>query len=285
MLPARDQQKELLDSLNVATARWQKLDDPQDLTTAKNTIANQLVIKSIRDGYDGKGQWVITDDHSELPPADMYSKIIAEEKINFQREVSIVGSRFSNGDTCFFPLVENYHQAGMLRYTLAPASRHHERQGMAEEMLKAVMNKLEYVGVMAMELFDCEQGLLVNEIAPRVHNSGHWTQAGTTYSQFDLHLLSILDKYKPDLAVSYPITIMLNLIGCQWNSDWQKMSGIQTYWYGKSWRENRKLGHINIMANSVSELIDKCKQLNNSLDAFHQQMLDKAITDLSSRYL
>ena len=280
LLPARDQQKGLLDQLDVATSPWQKVDHPEDLDAVQVRLGADLVVKSIRDGYDGKGQWVLGEEDAVEIPEAAFGGIIAERKINFSRELSLVGARFNDGQCRFYPLVENYHQAGMLRYTIAPAGDCGALQGRAERMLRTVMESLDYVGVMAMECFDSEFGLMVNELAPRVHNSGHWTQAGMNYSQFDLHLFAILDHPVRSPELSMPHSMMLNLIGCQWNVDWYSLPGIQCWWYGKSWRENRKLGHINLTGQSLDALIKNCGCLLPTLDQFHRQMLERAIKRL-----
>lgn len=282
LLPARDQQKGLLDQLDVATSPWQKIDEPDDLDAAQVRLGADLVVKSVRDGYDGKGQWIVGKDTSAEIPSSAFGNIIAERKINFSRELSLVGARFADGQCRFFPLVENYHQAGMLRYTLAPAEGCEALQTQAEDMLQTVMQSLGYVGVMAMECFDSEFGLMVNELAPRVHNSGHWSQLGADYSQFDLHLFAILGHPVRSPERIKPYSMMLNLIGCEWNADWYSLPGIQCWWYGKSWRQNRKLGHINLAGDSIGELINSCDRLRPSLDSFHRQMLGLAMKRLES---
>ena len=282
VLPARHLQKELLDQLDVATSPWQSVETRSDIAALQVRVGPDLVVKSVRDGYDGKGQWTVSADSDGSIPDSAFGNSIAEKKINFSREVSLIGARFANGELHFYPLVENYHQAGMLRYTLAPADDIAEIQAPAEQMLARVMESLDYVGVMAMECFQTQYGLLVNELAPRVHNSGHWTQLGADYSQFDLHLFAILNKSIPHPQGFKPKTVMLNLIGCQWNDCWQMLPGIQCYWYGKSWRENRKLGHINIAAGTTTALTDLCETLMPTLDDFHQKMLVRAIDHLSN---
>lgn len=286
LLPARDQQKGLLDQLDVPTSPWQTIATSSDIAAAQLRLGEALVLKSIRDGYDGKGQWLLKqadDDVASLIPSNMFGNIIAEKKITFRREVSIIGARFGNAQCHFLPLAENYHQAGMLRYTLAPAANSVALQASAERMLKTVMASLDYVGVMACECFDTAYGLVVNELAPRVHNSGHWTQAGANYSQFDLHLFAILNKAVPAPQHYAASAMMLNLIGCRWNPVWQTMADIQCYWYGKSWRQNRKLGHINIAAESTARLLDICDALMPQLDALHQRMLALAVQRLQQQ--
>lgn len=280
LVPARDQQKALLDQLGVATSPWQPISKPDDLDSAQVKLGTDLVVKTIRDGYDGKGQWIVSQGRVDGIPSSAYNNIIAERKIDFARELSLVGARFADGQCRFFPLVENYHQAGMLRYTLAPANECGELQTQAQQMLQKVMKSLDYIGVMAMECFDSEFGLMVNELAPRVHNSGHWTQAGTDYSQFDLHLFAILGRSVQAPERIKTSSIMLNLIGCEWNPEWNSLPGIQCWWYGKSWRENRKLGHINISCDSSNTLLQICDRLKATLDPFHQKMLALAIERL-----
>ena len=282
ILPSRDSQKDLLDQLSVATSPWQSIQNPNDIKSAQLRLGDNLVVKSIRDGYDGKGQWIVSADDTGDIPENIFGQIIAEKKINFSREVSLIGARFTDGSKHFYPLVENYHQQGMLRYTLAPAQHSDHLQEQAETMLSKVMDSLEYVGVLAMECFETDYGLLVNELAPRVHNSGHWTQLGANYSQFDLHLLAITGKPNPNPQQYTPHTMMLNLIGCQWNDQWLMLPGIQCYWYGKSWRENRKLGHINICGQSIDELAENCRSLMPALDELHREMLVKGLDQLTT---
>lgn len=277
LLPARDQQKDLLDQLDVATSPWQVVSSSKDLASAQVRLGSELVVKSIRDGYDGKGQWIVSADNEPGIPSDAYGNIIAEKKIQFKRELSLIGARLKSGQCVFFPLVENYHQHGMLRYTIAAAANITELQQPAQVMLEKIMAGLNYVGVMAMECFDSDHGLLVNEIAPRVHNSGHWTQLGADLSQFDLHLLAITGRPVKQSIEANGYSIMLNLIGCELNTAWYSLPDIQCWWYGKSWRENRKLGHINITAQNLDLLKERCSALLPTLDNFHQQMLTLCI--------
>ncbi len=278
LLPARDQQKDLLDQLDVATSPWQLLNSQQDLDSAQLRLGSDLVVKSIRDGYDGKGQWIVSADSESDIPADAFGNVIAEKKILFKRELSLIGARLKSGSCVFFPLVENYHQHGMLRYTIAAAANCSELQAPAQVMLEKIMSGLDYTGVMAMECFDSDHGLLVNEIAPRVHNSGHWTQLGADISQFDLHLLAITGRPVNQSIQANGYNIMLNLIGCEFNTAWYSLPDIQCWWYGKSWRENRKLGHININAKDLTTLLKRCEALLPTLDNFHQQMLNLCVS-------
>lgn len=282
ILPTREKQKQMLDELQVATAPWQFLSTEADLQNAHEKLGDKLVVKSIRDGYDGKGQWRPVADQSHDIPAEAFGGLIAEAMVDFSREVSLVGARFASGEYYFFPLTENYHHEGILRYSLGPAPKTDALQAEAEQMLSKIMEHLDYVGVMAMECFQTEQGLAVNELAPRVHNSGHWTQAGADYSQFDLHLSALTGAAVPHQRQAFPLTIMLNLIGCEWNAEWQALPNIQCYWYGKERRDKRKLGHINLSADSPAELIAHCESLMPYLDTEHQGFLSEAIALLQA---
>lgn len=277
ILPTREKQKQMLDQLQVATTPWQFLAVESDLAKAHETLGDKLVVKSVRNGYDGKGQWRPVAGQTADVPVEAYGELIAESMVDFSREVSLVGARFSSGEYYFFPLTENYHHEGILRYSLGPAPKTTALQAEAERMLSVIMDHLDYVGVMAMECFDTEQGLIVNELAPRVHNSGHWTQAGSDYSQFDLHLSALTGAAVPHQPESFPVTVMLNLIGCEWNREWQALPGIQCYWYGKERRDKRKLGHINLSAASNAELVLRCEQLMPYLDEEHRGFLAEAI--------
>lgn len=278
ILPTREKQKQMLDRLQVATAPWQFLADKSDLAKAHETLGDKLVVKTVRNGYDGKGQWRPVAGQATDIPVEAYGELIAESMVNFSREVSLVGARFANGEYYFFPLTENYHHEGMLRYSLGPAPKTDALQSDAQRMLSTIMEHLDYVGVMAMECFETEQGLVINELAPRVHNSGHWTQAGSDYSQFDLHLSALTGAAVPHQPESFPVTVMLNLIGCEWNREWQALPGIQCYWYGKERREKRKLGHINLSAATATELVQCCQRLMPYLDEEHRGFLKDAVT-------
>ncbi|MEH6357727.1 MAG: ATP-grasp domain-containing protein [Pseudomonadales bacterium] len=277
ILPTREKQKQMLDELGVSSAPWQFLAEKADLAKAHATLGDKLVVKSIRNGYDGKGQWRPVAGQATDIPDEIYGELIAEAMVDFSREVSLVGARFASGEYYFFPLTENYHHEGILRYSLGPAPKTSAMQSQAEAMLRAIMEHLDYVGVMAMECFETEQGLMINELAPRVHNSGHWTQAGSDYSQFDLHLSALTGAAAPHQPEGFPVTVMLNLIGCEWNREWQALSGIQCYWYGKERRDNRKLGHINLSAATGAELVRNCEGLMPYLDEEHRGFLAEAI--------
>ena len=274
-LPDRQIQKQLFDTLGLATAPWQFINNEGDIDQAKQSLSSQLVLKATKGGYDGKGQWCLFKADSPLPPAEMHGKLIAEAKIDFQREVSVIGSRNLKGETTFLALANNVHVDGILRYSIIDQSINEPLQSQAETMLGTLMNTLDYTGVLAMECFVTDKGLMINEVAPRVHNSGHWSQLGCTHNQFALHLYGLHNMPLPQQ--SHKATLMLNLIGCEFNPQWLSVSGAQCYWYGKSLRPGRKLGHINILLDDIEHT---STQLLPLLDDEHRELLKQAISSL-----
>ena len=275
VLPDRCQQKQLLDQLTIPTAPWQSINSHQDMENAAMTLGEKLVIKVTRGGYDGRGQWVLPN--QQHPPRELYGQLIAEKCIAFSQEVSLIGARSRDGHYCFLPMSKNVHQQGILRFTLAGTVFDQKIQEQAERLLTTIMESLDYVGVMAMECFITGEGeLLINELAPRVHNSGHWSQLGAESDQFSLHLHALLDLPLLKKQCYRPV-IMLNLIGCEFNPQWLTVTGIQCHWYGKSVQKGRKLGHINIDASSKDQLQNSASSLMPLLDDNHRDMLDKAL--------
>ncbi len=276
ILPARNRQKSLLDEIGVNNAPWQMLQVVDDLPAVHDALGETLIIKTTRGGYDGKGQWVIPRGIQHDIPPSAFGELIAEQKVDFSREVSLVGARASNGQTLFYPLAENHHHQGILRFSIAPARASSHLQAEAEQMLTKIMERLNYVGVMAMECFEVDGKLMVNELAPRVHNSGHWSQTGSGVNQFDLHIRALSGVVFPKVP-SFRSTLMMNLIGCDYHPHWNQIDGVHCYWYAKEKRENRKLGHINISQIDLGDIQGKAECLRPLLDEEHRSMLDLAM--------
>ena len=190
----RVREKELFDDVGLPTAAHEAVATPEELRAAVGRVGTPAVLKSRRLGYDGKGQAVI---HDAVLAEDAWRAIgevpsVLERLVRFDRELSIIGVRGRDGSVAFYPLVENHHRDGILRLSVAPApDLAPGLQAQAESRARAVMDRLEYVGVMAIELFQVGDQLLGNEMAPRVHNSGHWTIEGAETSQFENHLRAV----------------------------------------------------------------------------------------------
>ncbi|MGQ0286229.1 5-(carboxyamino)imidazole ribonucleotide synthase [Pasteurellaceae bacterium 22721_9_1] len=274
----RFSQKSLLDELNLPTSPWCLLESAVHFEQVFNEIGDKVVVKRRTGGYDGRGQWIVTNENKDVITDDLFGEVIAEKFIPFDGEVSIVGARFKNGETRFYPVTHNLQQNGILRYSVADSSNQH-LQAQAEEMLGKVMHKLNYIGVMAMECFVVGNKLLINELAPRVHNSGHWTQLGCSISQFELHLRALLDLPTPELQVFAP-SVMVNLIGTEHNPQWLNTPFSQLHWYGKEVRPGRKVGHINLTHIDKNVLIAQLNKLSKELPEDYQSGINWAIAKL-----
>ena len=277
LIADRRTQKALLDQLGIATAEWCVPQSREDVERFRANAGPRVVAKAARGGYDGRGQWRIGRAADAPDPREVGVGLIVERAVCFERELSLVGARFADGRMVFYPLVQNSHARGMLRFTLAPACVEAAMQQQAESMLGKVMDALDYVGVMAMELFEEAGELLVNELAPRVHNSGHWTQAGAAISQFGLHLRAICELPCTDVRASGS-TLMLNLVGADFDPRWLDIAGASLHWYGKEPAPGRKLGHINLHAASRNDLPWSLCALLPALDDAHASSAGDALT-------
>lgn len=265
----RAKEKALLDTAKVACAPYKIITEKQHLLDSIEELAMPLVVKTCQAGYDGKGQWRVKSldeveqiwaEMSEFLAKDASHQIIAEKMIPFDREVSIIGVRSKNGETAIYPLTENQHTNGVLTLSIAGKEKN-AIQAQAESAFNAIANALEYVGVLAIEFFDVDGTLLVNEIAPRVHNSGHWTQQGCHVSQFENHMRAVTGLPLGSTILNRP-TAMINVLGqAAIPKAVLAVADTTSHWYGKSAKPGRKMGHINVSADSLSELGDKLVEL------------------------
>ena len=220
-------EKQLFRRLGIPTAR---IDDEVEAFPA--------LLKTRRLGYDGKGQRFV-----ETCPGTVPGHVL-EERVAFDRELSLLAVRGRDGDTRFWPLVENVHEDGILRTSQAPAKA--APQAAAEEYGTRLLEELDYVGVLALELFDVDGTLLANEFAPRVHNTGHWTIEGSATSQFENHLRAILGL--PLGSTESRESWMVNLIGsAPPGEEVLRIPGAHLHLYGKEPRPGRKLGHVTLV--------------------------------------
>jgi len=257
-------EKALFQKLGIPTTEFAAVNSTAELDRAIGKLGLPGVLKTRRLGYDGKGQWVLRSqaDVAELKKEFPSAPLILENFVNFSRELSILAVRGRAGETAFYPLVENHHRGGILRLSLAPApqlsdSLQREAENAARQMLEA----LDYVGVLAVELFECGGRLLANEMAPRVHNSGHWSIEGAVASQFENHLRAVAGLPLGETrALGY--CAMLNLIGeVPEPQELLAVSDAHLHLYGKSLRPGRKVGHVTVRAGSALELSVRLKQL------------------------
>jgi 5-(carboxyamino)imidazole ribonucleotide synthase len=250
-------EKQLFTKVGLSVPTYAPVDSLAGLDDALERLGTPAVLKTRRLGYDGKGQAVIRD---PLLAEDAWRSVgevpcLLEALVGFDRELSIVAVRGADGATVCYPLVENHHAEGILRRTVAPApALDPELQRAAEAHVHSVMAELGYVGVLAIELFQVGDSLLANEMAPRVHNSGHWTIEGAETSQFENHLRAVCGL---PLGRADPIGVsaMVNLIGeMPDRTDVLAVPGAHLHDYGKDPRPGRKLGHITVRARDVTML-------------------------------
>lgn len=246
----RVHEKQYFESLGIPVAQHHAIDSYEELLSAVADLGYPCILKTRRLGYDGKGQAVIrsSGDLESAWEAIRGNPSILEQMIPFTREVSIISVRSTRGEVAFYPVSENQHRSGILHrteiHTDDPA------QAKAEEYARHVLEGLDYVGVLAIEFFEHEGRLIANEMAPRVHNSGHWSQNGAVTSQFENHLRAVLGWPLGSTACT-GYGIMLNLVGNMVpRAPILALPGVHLHDYGKEPRAGRKLGHINIVADT-----------------------------------
>ncbi|GAK17296.1 LOW QUALITY PROTEIN: phosphoribosylaminoimidazole carboxylase ATPase subunit [Vibrio sp. JCM 19053] len=265
-------EKALLDDAGVRNAKYYVIETREDFERAIEHVGMPMVLKSALGGYDGKGQWRLKEasqvddiwtEMAECIAATPTQAIVAEEFVPFNREVSLVGARSKDGSVEVYPLAENVHTNGVL--SLSTAIDAPGLQEQAKQMFTAVADS-DYVGVLALEFFDVDGALLVNEIAPRVHNSGHWTQQGAETCQFENHLRAVCGLPLGSTKLVRE-TSMINILGEDTLPEaLLSMDGCHLHWYGKEKRAGRKMGHINVCGDYPGELHRRLCALADILD-------------------
>jgi 5-(carboxyamino)imidazole ribonucleotide synthase len=258
-------EKELFARIGLAIPECATASTRAELDSAVSSVGLPAVVKTRREGYDGKGQFVVRAGAdldrcwSELGGKDL----IVEAMVEFDRELSVLAVRSTVGETAFYPVVENVHREGILRVSRAPApALEPELQSAAESHVRSVMAELDYVGVIAIELFQVGGQLLGNEMAPRVHNSGHWTIEGAVASQFANHLRAITGRpLGSTRALGH--AAMVNLIGTLPDIDEVlRIEGAHLHLYDKQPRPGRKLGHVTLVGDDPEELEARLTRLS-----------------------
>jgi 5-(carboxyamino)imidazole ribonucleotide synthase len=260
----RLREKRLFRKLEIPTTEFAEVAKREDLDAAVEQVGLPAMLKTCRMGYDGKGQWVLRTAEDvekarlELPEVPL----ILEKFVPFTRELSILGVRGRGGEIAFYPLIENHHRGGILRLSLAPAPNLTAGlQLEAEDAARKLLKALGYVGVLCIEFFEVGGRLLANEMAPRVHNSGHWTIEGAVTSQFENHLRAILGMPLGSTA-AVGVSAMINLIGeIPENAEVLNVSNAHLHLYGKEPRAGRKLGHVTVRADRPEKLQQRLAEL------------------------
>ncbi|MCQ8180095.1 5-(carboxyamino)imidazole ribonucleotide synthase [Methylomonas sp. SURF-1] len=254
-------EKNFFRELGIGTAPFAAIDSLTDLQAAMADIGYPAILKSRRMGYDGKGQAVLRSEADLAAAWDSMqgAAAIVEGFVNFSREISIIAARSPSGEIAYYPISENQHRGGILR--IAECRDKDPSQTLAEDYVRRLLEKLDYVGVVALELFDTGGALLANEFAPRVHNSGHWTIEGSETSQFENHLRAILNL---PLGSTAPrgYAAMVNFIGgLADNAELLGIANAHLHLYDKAPRKGRKVAHATIRTDSEAAYLAGLQQL------------------------
>ena len=268
----RIREKNFVREHGIATAEFVEITSTEQLKTVINDFGLPLYIKAAESGYDGYHQWRITDKAAPFPQALIDAiannvQLIAEKHVDYSREVSVIAARSENDEIVFYPLMENRHEDGVLISTIAPAPNQVQGlQSTAFEYMATLLRAMDYVGVLTLECFETDNGIVVNELAPRVHNSGHWSIEGSQTSQFANHSRAISGQALGS-TMSRGVSGMVNMLGKHGDPKAIIKSQVFYHRYGKEERPRRKLGHVTIKSAELSELVSQMNAVLHTLYA------------------
>ena len=274
----RLREKQLFLDLDIPVTKFSKVDDRASLLSAEQEVGIPFILKTTTLGYDGKGQYRVTSQQELVELADKLfpeegeacqdtnyagvNEYIAEAFVNFTRELSIISVRETNGDCVFYSPAENEHRDGILHLSVAPAPNlTDEKLSALQAYAKKLLDKLGYVGVLSIEFFETDDGLVVNEFAPRVHNSGHWSMEGSITGQFENHIRAIAGLPLGD-TTNRSVSAMYNLVGHDVDRKAMSIPDVHVHWYGKDIKPKRKVGHVNVLADDYAQLNQKIEQVD-----------------------
>ncbi len=269
-------QKQFLQKNGIAVAEFEKIENKEELNQMIDKMGLPLLLKTRRDAYDGRGNYKINS-KSEIDDAlDLFSgkTLMVEKFVKFEKEVSVIAARNTKGEILTYPVVENIHENNILRTTIAPGRVSETVRKEAEKIAEKTMEVLHGAGVFGIEMFvTSDDEILINEIAPRVHNSGHHTLQSCNTSQFEQHLRAILGMDLGDSSIKTP-TIMYNILGPktfqgEYNVLFKKQDNIHLKMYGKlESKPQRKIGHVNVVDvenRGMGELLKQVEDLKKNL--------------------
>ena len=269
-------QKQFLKENNIAVADFAKIENKDELNQMIDKMGLPLLLKTRKDAYDGRGNYKINSKLEIDDALDLFAgkTLMVERFVNFEKEVSVIAARNTKGEIATYPVVENIHENNILRITIAPGRVSENIKKQAEKIAEKTMQVLHGAGVFGIEMFVTrDEEILINEIAPRVHNSGHHTLQSCNTSQFEQHLRAILGSDLGDSSIKYP-TIMYNILGPktfqgEYNVLFKKQDNVYLKMYGKlESKPQRKIGHINIVDKEdlgMDELFNQVENLKKNL--------------------
>lgn len=262
-------EKTFFNDLGVTTAPFLAIHSLSDLQQAVDLIGLPGILKTRREGYDGKGQALLREKSDVLSAWNKLGgqPLIYEGFVAFDHECSLIGARGQNGQTVFYPLTRNLHHQGIL--ALSQPVPDHPLQALAQAVMQQVLEGMNYVGVLTIEFFVAGDRLIANEMAPRVHNSGHWSIDAAATSQFENHIRAITGLPLGSTEIRSPCA-MINILGHMPNAaSLLSLPQVRYHSYDKADRPGRKVGHINVLASSWQDLDEQVRQVSEALGMGH----------------
>ncbi|MFI7127412.1 5-(carboxyamino)imidazole ribonucleotide synthase [Nonomuraea sp. NPDC050153] len=254
--------RERLTAIGVPCPAWARVSSPEEATRFAEQHGWPMVLKSVRGGYDGRGVWVCRSAEEVAEAFATGVELLAEAFVPFERELAVLVARSPHGQGVSYPVVETVQQDGICVEVIAPAPRlDPEQSAQAQRIGLKIADELGVTGLLAVELFDTPHGLVVNELAMRPHNSGHWTIEGSTTSQFEQHLRAVLDLPLGSPKMTAQVVVMANLLGGEEPDLFKRYEhvlahdpGIKLHFYGKEVRPGRKIGHVTALGSNLDEV-------------------------------
>jgi 5-(carboxyamino)imidazole ribonucleotide synthase len=264
-------EKSNLKRLGIPTAPWRAITRVEDLAAAVQEIGLPAVLKTARDGYDGKGQAVLRTEEDVIEAWEMFSgrPLVLEGFVNFACELSVIVARNERGEVRPFPPAENIHEQNILAYSIVPARVPEETRAKAQELAVQIAEGLDVIGLLAVEFFCLPDGtLLVNELAPRPHNSGHWTQDACATSQFEQHIRAVCNLPLGATDLLSPV-VMVNIMGEAYPLDVEgalRDPQVKLHLYGKAEaRPGRKMGHMNVLGKDIEDALARAQEAKDRI--------------------
>ncbi len=255
-----------LTSLGIPCPRWAEVGSAEELETFAGTTGWPVVLKTPRGGYDGKGVRVVENAADAADWLERGLPLLAEERVGFTRELAVLVARSTSGQGAVWPVVETVQVDGVCREVIAPAAIPEDHALAAHQVALQIAEGLGVTGVMAVEMFDTADGILVNELAMRPHNSGHWTIEGARTSQFEQHLRAVLDLPLGDTRLTAPHVAMSNVLGGEIEEMYSGYlhclahdPGVRIHMYGKEVRPGRKVGHVTTLGEDAGDVRERAR--------------------------
>jgi 5-(carboxyamino)imidazole ribonucleotide synthase len=261
--------RQVLTNLGIPCPAWQEISSEEDIDLFARIVGFPFVMKTSRGGYDGKGVWVVQDKPEALRVLTeikiLNTNALGEELVQFKRELSAQVARSPHGQCVSYPVVQSTQTSGICHEVISPCpDLSDERSTQAQAIALRIATELDVVGMLAVELFDTGSEILVNELAMRPHNSGHWSMDGAVTSQFENHLRAVLDWPLGSPANTAPNTVMVNLLGkdvgnlhSTFRHVMARDPGLKVHLYGKDVKPGRKIGHVNVSGDIIEDLLTR----------------------------